>query len=141
MLSAARGLSGSPCMAAASCPIERPRMVARRYNVSIRVAGGGGAVDGVGHQLSGELVLAVGQRDADLAGTAPVQLRRSPGARAASPTQPRVLGCQQTFRFELVEVKLGLMHRHPDRIGGLLAAHRYRLCGHERVKAAAHGIR
>ena len=65
-------------------------------------------------------------RDADgqLSFGAPVQLRRTPGAGAATAGQAAVLGGQQPVGDEPVEVEGGNGSGRPHRSGGLVLAHR-----------------
>ena len=98
------------------------------------------ALDGVGQHLPGQVVAAVRQADRHLAGRAPVELGRTPGARAGASGEPAELGDQQALVDEPVEVELRGVLGDLDTLGRLLAAHRPRLVGDEAVERAAYRV-
>ena len=94
----------------------------------------GGVLDGAGQDLPGQVVVPWGQRDRHLAARAPVQLRRSPRARAAAPGQPPVLGVEQPVGDQLVQVELGGVAGQARARGGLVPTHRLGLRDHVEVQ-------
>jgi hypothetical protein len=71
--------------------------------------------------------VALGQRDRNLAGGAPVELRRGARPRATPSGQPPVFDIEQTLLDQLVEVELGDVPRQARARGGLIPAHRFPL--------------
>ena len=75
-----------------------------------------------------------GQRDRHLAARTPVQLRRSPRARATAPGQPPVPGVEQPVGNQLVQVELGGVAGQARALGGLVPTHRLGLRDHIEIQ-------
>ena len=90
--------------------------------------------------MSGEVVLARGDRDAQLAAASPISLGRPPGAGSAASGQSDVVALQETFGLQSVEVELGLMPGDAYCFGGLVSADRFSLRAHEPVQQPANRI-
>jgi hypothetical protein len=71
--------------------------------------------------------VALGQGDRDLSGGASVQLGRAPRAGTAPPGQPPVLGVEQPFVDQLVQMELDGVPRQAGACGGLVPADRFGL--------------
>ena len=87
---------------------RRPGVVPRRF-------------ERLGEEPRRGLVAALGEGDGELAWRAAVELGRSAGARTGPAGQAPVLGDQQAFPDEAVEVEGGERAGHPDRGGGRVA--------------------
>jgi hypothetical protein len=89
-------------------------------------------------ELSGDVVASF--RQADLYGEfgAAVQLRRSAGAGTASARRSAVLGLEQAFLYETIQVELGDMVGDADTGRRLLSADRRMFADDETVESPAH---
>lgn len=74
--------------------------------------------------MPGQVVVPLGQRDRELAGGAPVQLRRTARAGAAASGRAPELGLDQPLVGQLVQVELRRVSGHVGTRGGLVPAHR-----------------
>ncbi|CKT41529.1 Uncharacterised protein [Mycobacterium tuberculosis] len=92
-----------------------------------RLPGGGRQHDGCGHQPPSKLVLPLWKAEGDVAAGPAIQLGGPPGAGAGPAGQARVLGIQQVFGSEPVQMEFRLVARDADGVGRLVSAHRHRL--------------
>ena len=99
-----------------------------------------GPGDSLGHQPSGQLVLAVRQAYRNIPTGPPVQLRWAPRTRPRPAGQPRVVALQQALGFQPVQVKLRLVARDANSVRGLVAAHRSRPRAHELIQLVTYGV-
>jgi hypothetical protein len=103
-------------------------------------AGAGGIVDGAGHQLSGQRVVALRHADGHLLRGAAVELGRPPGARTGPAGEAPELRREQSLVDELVEMELGCVPGHADPVRRLVPADRSGLRHDEAVQSPPNGL-
>jgi hypothetical protein len=99
-----------------------------------------GLGDRLGHEPTGELVLALRQGDGDVSGRTSVELGRSAGTRPAAAGEPSELDVEQPVVREPIEVELRLVERDVERSGRLVPGHRMVLGAHVEVEVAAQRV-
>ena len=96
--------------------------------------------NGLGHDVASQLVVSRRKSNGELAATSAVALGGTPGTWPSATRQPDIVGFEQPFCLQPVEVELRFVPGNTDRCRRLIAGHGLSLGTHEAVQLAGYGV-
>jgi hypothetical protein len=96
--------------------------------------------NGLGHDVASQLVVSGWKSNSELAATSAVALGGAPGTWPSATGQPDIVGLEQTFCLQTVEVKLRFVAGNANRCCRLIAGNGLSLGTHEAIQLAAYGV-